>query len=248
MSTKQTPTSITSPNDSGLDMRFRAYCERYSNEIGLAEIEGMDIIIHPRVYRAEGASTTATLLQALGSPTGQRVLDMGCGTGVLGIFAALRGAKHVILADKSPEAVENARANVQYHGFSDRCEVIESDLFGALGEARFDLIMFNMPFLYGDGRPLEFPVSSERRTAIPREDAFMDVGYGMIRRFLTEAPHHLSRHGTILCSFASFGNHQALDAILSDNGLTRRTAAIRVEERYGLEYLAYEISPLRETA
>ncbi|MEM6732263.1 MAG: methyltransferase [Myxococcota bacterium] len=229
----------------GLDSRFRAYCERYSLDPTTVEVAGVPLVIHPRVYRAEGASTTATLLEAIGEPHGATVLDMGCGTGVLGVIAALRGAERVVLADMSPDAVTNARANVALHGLEERCEVVESDLFERLGNQCFDLVIFNMPFLDGDG-VIEFPVSESQQAAMPRPESFTDPGYRMIRRFMARLDAHMSESGRCLCSFASFGNHEALDSILEANALTRRTAARRAEPEYGLEYLAYELRRLGE--
>ena len=233
----------------GLNSRFREFCERYSLDATLAYVAGVDLIIHPRVYRAEGASTTSTLLKALGEPKGLRVLDMGCGSGIIGVIAALRGASQVVLADVSPDAVANAEANVEYHGLAERCRELRSDLFESLDGERFDRVMFNMPFWYlsdHDGA-LEFPVSEGMLRAIPPQEAFVDVGYSMIRRFMSTAANHLKPTGVIRCSFASFGNFEALDEILSDFQLERRTVAETVEADYDLKYLAFELAPQDRT-
>ncbi|MBV1858045.1 MAG: hypothetical protein KUG77_06505 [Nannocystaceae bacterium] len=70
-------------SDGDLADRFRVYCENYSEQTRLVEVEGIELLVSPRVYLAEGASTTLTLLSALGDPHGKHVLDMGCGTGIL---------------------------------------------------------------------------------------------------------------------------------------------------------------------
>ena len=53
---------------------------------------------------------------------GKKVLDLGCGTGILSLFAASAGAQHVLAVDKS-NIVKIARDNVQENGFNGRIEV-----------------------------------------------------------------------------------------------------------------------------
>ena len=62
--------------------------------------------------------TTALMIRFLEEmpPVGESVLDMGCGTGVLGILAALQGAASVTSIDIDPWAFENARENVRRNG------------------------------------------------------------------------------------------------------------------------------------
>lgn len=83
---------------------------------------------------------------------GERWLDMGCGTGVVGLALAARGCD-VVCADVDPACVRNARANAALLGLD--LEVVESDLFAALGGRRFDRVVYNVPFWPGepDGRP-----------------------------------------------------------------------------------------------
>ncbi|MEM9694208.1 MAG: hypothetical protein AAGA56_16785 [Myxococcota bacterium] len=78
---------------------------------------------------------------------------------------------------------------------------------------------------------------------MPEQSAFVDLGYETIGRFFAEAPRYLAPAGAIRCSFASFGHHEQLDAILADNNLGRETIARRAEDTYGLVYLALEVKP-----
>lgn len=231
--------------ESGLGPRFRTYCESYRSEPCVIEVAGIELVINPRVFRAAGASTTATLIEALGTPEGLRVLDMGCGTGIVGILAALRGATSVVLADKSPEAVLNAQTNVDRHELAGRCEVRQSDLFSNIDGEPFDLIVFNIPFLYAQQQASEIdvPVPTHLEHAIPPPEAFIDVGYRLIREFMRDARAHLRADGVIRCTFASFANHAAFDQILDEFGLVKQTVVSHFESEYGLEYLAYEIRP-----
>src|SRR4051812_35298571 len=78
--------------------------------------------------------------------TGKTFLDMGSGSGAIGIFAAARGAR-VTACDVNPRAVALTRANFALNAVPG--EIVESDLFQALGGRVFDLIGFNIPFYEG---------------------------------------------------------------------------------------------------
>lgn len=229
-----------------LDDRFQKYCESYSTAINAVEVAGFEFLVYPNVYRGESASTTAAMLKTFTEFTNLKVLDMGCGTGVLGILASLKGASRVVMADIHPKAVENTQANIDKYNIQEKCEVNTSDLFSSVVNEKFDLVLFNMPFLYGEKDAeepaLKFPEGKEG--ALPPMESFVDEGYQTIRRFFTSVKDYLNPTGVIRCTFASFGNYEALDNILKDNGLTRKTIAVQAEEKYGLEYLALEISPV----
>lgn len=77
---------------------------------------------------------------------GASVLDLGCGTGVLGLAALKLGARSVVALDVDPDAVRTARANAALNSAADRFRVALGGI-GALGKVRFDLILAN---LYGD--------------------------------------------------------------------------------------------------
>jgi release factor glutamine methyltransferase len=71
----------------------------------------------PGVYRPQ--ADTGLLVEALtlaAPPPGARVLDVGCGTGVLSVTAALRGAAEVVAFDLSRRAVFAARFNAWVRG------------------------------------------------------------------------------------------------------------------------------------
>ena len=59
--------------------------------------------------------------------TGKRVLDCGCGTGILGISAAMMGAKEVVAYDIDEWSVENTRHNAEINNVGDRIDVLHGD-------------------------------------------------------------------------------------------------------------------------
>lgn len=77
---------------------------------------------------------------------GMRVMDLGCGCGVVGIVAAKKcGAENVVLADVDPLAVQTARENAAANGV-ENVKIVLSDGFSAVEEAGFDLILSNPPY------------------------------------------------------------------------------------------------------
>ena len=87
----------------------------FHTEFESAEFE---LVIEPKMAFGTGNHETTTLVaeQILNMDlTGKTVLDMGCGTGILGMLASLKGAKSVMAIDIDTwafeSAVENARLN-----------------------------------------------------------------------------------------------------------------------------------------
>ena len=89
---------------------------------------------------------TLAMLSAASFAPGMKVLDLGCGCGVVGIVAAKKcGPEGVWLVDVDPEAVEIAGQNARANGVSGvRCRV--SDGLKQLDETGFDLILSNPPY------------------------------------------------------------------------------------------------------
>lgn len=89
---------------------------------------------------------TLAMLSIADFEPGMKIMDLGCGCGVVGIVAAKRcGAENVVLADIDPRAVEIARKNAAANGVANvRCVV--SDGFDAVDETGFDRILSNPPY------------------------------------------------------------------------------------------------------
>ena len=87
--------------------------------------------------------TTAMCLRALeeGVRPGMRMLDLGCGSGILGITAAKLGATRVLALDIDPNAVRAARENAGANGAAITVDVREGTLDG---DEVFDLIVANI--------------------------------------------------------------------------------------------------------
>ena len=81
---------------------------------------------------------TIAMLSKIQFHSGQKILDLGCGYGVVGIYAAqFSGAENVTMADCDPVAVEMAKKNAVYNGF-EAIHIFQSDGFTSVGEHDFD--------------------------------------------------------------------------------------------------------------
>ena len=89
---------------------------------------------------------TMAMLSVAALAPGMKVLDLGCGCGVVGIVAAKKcGAENVWMLDADPLAAETAQRNAERNGVSG-AHIVLSDGFRALDEAGFDLILSNPPY------------------------------------------------------------------------------------------------------
>ena len=81
---------------------------------------------------------------------GLRVLDIGTGSGAIGVVLARElPAARVAATDISPGALAVARRNALAHGVADRMEFFQGDLFAALS-GDFDIICSNPPYIQED--------------------------------------------------------------------------------------------------
>jgi 16S rRNA (guanine1207-N2)-methyltransferase len=75
-----------------------------------------------------------------------KVLDLGCGYGLVGIWCARRiGAERIVMSDRDPAAVSTAQANAVRNGVGGIRSFV-SDAFRGLAEKDFTLILSNPPY------------------------------------------------------------------------------------------------------
>ncbi|MFD5430018.1 HemK2/MTQ2 family protein methyltransferase [Streptomyces sp. NPDC127084] len=182
----------------------------------------MTLIALPGVYIPRG--DTAILGGALRRerlPEGARVLDVGTGTGVLALTAAMRGAR-VTAVDNCRPAVWSARLNALLARTPMR--VLRGDLTSPVAGHSFDLVVANPPYLPSPAHAL--PSSGPARAW----DAGRD-GRAVIDRICRDVPRLLAPGGVLLVV------HSALSGV--ESTLTRLRAAgltAQVTERHRLPF------------
>ena len=103
------------------------------------------LIIEPKMSFGTGHHHTTRLMileMMKYDLKGSRVLDMGCGTGILGIYASMKGASRVLGIDHDQWAFENALENVDRNGVTSM-EVRLGDA-GVLEREVFDMVLANI--------------------------------------------------------------------------------------------------------
>ena len=159
----------------------------------LKKILPVTSIVPPRVYAPSDDSFL--MIEAL--PPLQlrhkRVLDMGTGSGILGLYCALRGAD-VTASDIDDYAIKETGRAAEMLGA--RLKLLVSDLFSNV-PGQFDLILFNPPYL----------------PSRDREDITVDGGPGgtmLTDRFLHDLPTHLDRRGEALLMTSSLNDPSSI--------------------------------------
>ncbi len=125
------------------------------------------------------------------------VLDLCTGSGCLAVLASRSFPNARIDAvDISKDALDVAARNIAAYGLEDRVTLHRGDLFGPLGERRYDLIISNPPYVDAKGMA-ELPreCRAEPKLAF---DGGAD-GLDIISRVLKEAGRHLTPEGGLLC-------------------------------------------------
>ena len=131
---------------------------------------------------------------SLDFPRPARILDLGCGSGVLGLSIANKlgtNCEQLVLADLSTDALTLSRENSE--ALNVPAEFIQSDLFENI-EGSFDLIVANLPYIPESERDsLEPEVLHDPDLALfSGED-----GLDLLRRFTRECPKFLNPNGAV---------------------------------------------------
>lgn len=114
--------------------------------------EGVRLASLPGVFSWEEPDPASRLLlAALNEDPGLRVLDWGCGVGLLGVTVAKRWPQaRVVMSDDLWAAVRCARRSAEWNGVAGRCTVLAEDGIGReLRGRQFDTILSNPPLHRG---------------------------------------------------------------------------------------------------
>jgi ribosomal protein L3 glutamine methyltransferase len=127
----------------------------------------------------------------------ENVLDLCTGSGCLAVLASRNFPNAAIDAvDISKDALDVAARNIVDFGLQERVMLHRGDLFGPIGNKRYDLIISNPPYVDAEGMAgLPRECRAEPKLAF---DGGAD-GLDVIRRILDEAGRHLTPEGGLLC-------------------------------------------------
>ena len=175
----------------------------------LIKILNKEYIIYPSVYPSDRFRTTNFLLKSI-TPLlkNATICDMGCGMGIIGLYALKHGATKVLQADINPTAVENAQANRNLHSLShDRLEILQSNCFDNIPLQTFDIIIFNIPFH-----------SEPHKNTCSLDYAFYDPDFISTQRFLQQAQCFCHPNTRIIIAFSNKGDTKTLESLFTNHG------------------------------
>jgi len=127
----------------------------------------------------------------------QRIIDLCCGSGCIGIAAALTFPRStLVLADIDADAVVLAGRNVCRHGLESRTEVVQSDLWDQISPGTFDLILCNPPYVDAtDMRTLPREYQHEPVLGLAGGEDGLDI----VHRLLAVRNERLNADGLLVC-------------------------------------------------
>jgi ribosomal protein L11 methyltransferase len=115
-----------------------------------AGFAGRELVIDPgQAFGTGGHASTRLALEALAALpaaalAGARVLDVGCGTGVLALAALALGAARAVACDLDPLATAAAREAARANGLGARLAVFTGSLAALAPSAAFELVVANL--------------------------------------------------------------------------------------------------------
>lgn len=134
---------------------------------------------------------------------GDEVLDVGTGTGILALIAA-RSGKNATGIDINKNAVRLARLNAKKNEITN-VNFLQSDLFENVGEKRFDLIVFNPPYLPSGNTKIQVKGSEQWDGG--------ENGREIVRNFSEEVGKCLKGKSRVLLLISSIANLQEVEKL-----------------------------------
>ena len=178
--------------------RLHAELQRHP---GRFVVEGLDIEAPAGVYHPTPESSSVLFIRnilSMGLPPPRRALEIGTGCGPIALSIARHWPADVTATDISNHTLETARANARRNGISLR--FVKSDLFAAVEERDFDLVVFNTPLI--DKAPED---DLER-------ESLCDPGGRILSGYLEGLPGVLAPGGVALFGLCSNTAYEVLDA------------------------------------
>ena len=202
-----------------LNHTYRPLLQKYLSKDRSYRYKGVSLVIYKGVFHPGFFFSTRFLLDELNSLplNGKTLLEPGCGSGIISIWAAKQGAL-VTATDVNPLAIscciENAKAN-------NVCiNTVESDLFDKIPEMRFDYVVVNPPYYRGN------PIGAEQMSWY----AGSDLGY--FKKFFLQLPKFVHTGSLVIMVLSEDCEVEAIKEMVESSSFTW---ILRREKRFSWE-------------
>lgn len=202
---------------------------KVQEETGFYQIDDILVVATPGVYHPTVGSSTLFMLKHLPAIENADILEIGTGSGTIGLHYARRG-NAVALADIDPEAIRCAGFNALINRVS--VELHLSDVFDNVPEDRtFDVVIFNLPYY--------------QREHTHRYDIVgCDPGGSIAQRFLRDLSLKLRKTGTAYVTYSNLGDISLLRSCCERYHWRADLVAKEVDEDTNVERYLISLNPI----
>ncbi len=171
----------------------------------LVSVCGVEISVFPEVFNPSQFFSSCWFAEQVShhiqKTNAAEFCEVGSGTGIVSLYVAQHNPEvRIVACDVNPNAVANTKANLERYGVLGRTTVVESNVFSGLGERKFNLIFWALPFGYVEnGMELD---NVDLQT--------FDAGYTAIENFFSNGGSYLTDDGTLLFGFSPEIGHLEL--------------------------------------
>ncbi len=201
---------------------------RRLDRVVVETVGGRSLVVLPHVFNPKLFRSGEFLADALDGtliPLHSLVLDLGTGSGI-GAIVAAEWARRVVATDINPVAARCTRINALLNHLEPLIDVREGDLFAPVGGERFDVVLFNPPYYFGE----------------PRDD--FDRAWrsnDVVNRFAAELGDHLTPGGRALIALSTDGEAPAFLRTFARRNLS--TDVVTRREHLSETFTLFAVTP-----